>query len=247
MDSTNQLNYKTIINYLMDKKLCFALGSSSTNKINLFLNKYEFVYFGVPEFSTELDYFLASLIFCLNKNVFSSEAVFDIKLEDFKHFLKENKVSNNYLDIAKFFKINIFIITKKDLHILPSNNIVDIYLPHILIYYEDNKFYPCTINNKEILFFNTNNDFISSYYEQTPSVFNNLYQNYQILDDIETSINNFLGIEDNYFINESEVEKIQNLTKFKKAELINLLLSKSDYKKSVLNKMKKSELIKLLN
>jgi len=250
MESNNQITYETIIEYLKEKKISFSLGSSKKEIVNPILKNNNFVYYGLPDFSNELDYFLGSLIFCLNKEDFLDNENFDDKMKDLKLFLRDNNISENYLEIIKFFKINVLIVTKDELFCLPCNNIVDIYLPHILLFYQDNKFYPSTIDNKELLFYNESEEFVSNYYENSPKIFKNLYKNYQILDDIEESINNFLKVEskkNDCFINESEVEKIQNLNKLKKVELIEHILSKSDYKKSELNKMKKSDLIKLLD
>lgn len=240
MDSKNQITYQVIIDYLKEKSVSFNLGSSKKKK----LHNIDFVYYGLPDFSSELDYFLASLIFSINKEKFLDEEDFGKKIVTLNKYIKEE---TKYMEIIKLFKINVFIITDDELYVLPNSSIIDIYQPHIIFYYNNGRFYPCTIDNQEILFHNEENSFIYSLYEKEPKIFQNLIENYQILDEVTQSIDNFLGIEEDCFINESEVDNIENLSKLKKAELIELILTKQDYKKSSLNKMKKVELIKLLN
>jgi hypothetical protein len=253
----HQITYQTIINFLKPDQIVFGLGSSKkiTSKENL-------VYYGLPNFSFITDYYLACLIFSLNKEEFVlEEEEFEERMRDFKTFLKNNNIKEDFISINKFLKINTLILGETN-SFIPSQEMVDLFLPTILLYSLNNKLYPVTLNNQRIIFYDENNenDFILNFFENQPQVFNSLIKDYQIRDSIEESIDNYLNkhesnkneinesevsLSNNCFINHTEMKQVY--TKMKKAELIEIILSKKDLSKSTLNKMKKDELLELIN
>jgi hypothetical protein len=253
----HQITYQTIINFLKPDQIVFSLGSSK--KIN---SKENLVYYGLPNFSFITDYYLACLIFSLNKEDFVlEEGEFEEKMRDFKTFLKDNKIKEDFIAINQYFKINTIILGETN-SFIPSHEMVDLFLPTILLYSLNNKLYPVTLNNQRIIFYDENNenDFILNFFENQPQVFNGLIKEYQLRDSIEESIDNYLNSRDNKkdinknennetsnncFINQNEMKQVY--TKMKKAELIEIILSKKDLSKSTLNKMKKDELLELIN
>lgn len=247
------INYDLIIKYLSQNK------DNKKNKIlnednfkssieNLEKTKYYILNnFSYLRFKSENN-LIDSIIYNLNNDKFTLDK--NIMNENRKNLLKLLD-GDTFIDICKYFNINIIIINEQ-IELISKNNIIDLSLPFILLY-NNIDFYPIFLKDKRLFFYQDSiieelldNDFIVN------------HENYQLIDNIEYLIDRVLDntkekvndkVNDkmnNIFINSNNLDYFDKVKKMKKAELINSLMDKEDYKKSYLVKLKKDDLIKLL-
>lgn len=195
----------------------------------------------------KLDYdnsILSSIIFLLNsdKFYFNEEKMF----KSIDEFLNELEIEYNddiLINVCSFFNINILIISDK-LDLYSSKNIINLSLPFILLYKNDNKYNPIYENKKKLFFYH--NSIVEDLLDNN---FNVNHDDYQLLDDVDMIIDEILEKREsnNIFTSNNQINNLDNYKRKKKNELIEILIVKDlKLKKSNLLKLKKTDLIKML-
>lgn len=248
------VNYDLIIKYLSKKKLNITKEKSiniinnledNILKIEKFKNKYhnELEEYSFLRFKSDNN-LVDSIIYLLNNEKFTLDKKIMAKnRNELLNLLDDSNLPN----ICKYFNINILLISDQ-IELYSSSNIINLSLPFILLYKENN-YYPLFLNEKRIFFYQgseiedlLDKDFVVN------------YDNYQLLDNTNEIIDQILDrmndkeIKSNdIFINSNNLEYLEKIKKYKKVDLINEILNKSDYKKSNLQKMRKDDLVRLLS
>ena len=247
------VNYDLIIKYLSKKKLNITKEKSiniinnledNISKIEKFKNKYhnELEEYSFLRFKSDNN-LVDSIIYLLNNEKFTLDKKIMAKnRNELLNLLDDSNLPN----ICKYFNINILLISDQ-IELYSSSNIINLSLPFILLYKENN-YYPLFLNEKRIFFYQgseiedlLDKDFVVN------------YDNYQLLDNTNEIIDQILDRmndketkSNDIFINSNNLEYLEKIKKYKKVDLINEILNKSDYKKSNLQKMRKDDLIRLL-
>ena len=244
-----EINYDLIIKYL-----CSNLKNKE-NKKELKIENVKseepkecnnFKYFSSildNELYLDFDYsnnLISSIIFLLNNDKFFFDRYkMNMSVSEFfneTHILNNNNIIVN---ICEYFDINILVVSDR-LKLYSYNNIVDLSLPMILLYKLDD-YYP--IYNKDSFIYFYHNSIVE---ELLDNEFDINHDDYQILDDLETKIDSILLSNKKIFASNNELNNLDNYKKMKKKELIDKILENNDYKKSYLQKKRKSDLIKML-
>lgn len=247
------VNYDLIIKYLSKKKLNITKEKSiniinnledNISKIEKFKNKYhnELEEYSFLRFKSDNN-LVDSIIYLLNNEKFTlDKKIMEKNRNELLNLLDDSNLPN----ICKYFNINILLISDQ-IELYSSSNIINLSLPFILLYKENN-YYPLFLNEKRIFFYQgseiedlLDKDFVVN------------YDNYQLLDNTNEIIDQILDRmndketkSNDIFINSNNLEYLEKIKKYKKVDLINEILNKSDYKKSNLQKMRKDDLIRLL-
>ena len=252
MELSQCLTYEVIIEHLgkinFEKKI---LKPEEINLDNIILKTLKYLKY--DSHNSLLD----SIIYLLNNENFHFDKNIKREREEIKEELdmKSNDSNDIFDTLCDYFEINIIVSKEcdKEYYLYSNNSIIDLSLPFILLYHEKDAYYPIYNDNNKIFFYHNSvvEELIENCLEK--NVLNVNHDEYQFLDNINEIIDNILcengdGNEKSIFINNENIELVENMSKMKKKELIVEILKKNKtYLESDLTKKLKKDLISILS